>query len=71
MGLISMFKRPKAPQAAAPTETTVQAPTVDQAAQQAEDQQRIRKRRGRASYMLSQQGNAGQPNVGTKTLTGQ
>lgn len=69
--ITSMFKRPKAPQITQVTQEQVQAPTIDQAAQNAEDELRLRRRRGRAQYRLSNQQTLGQPNVGTKTLTGQ
>lgn len=69
--ITSMFKRPKAPQITQVTQEQVQAPTIDQAAQNAEDELRLRRRRGRAQYRLSNQQTLAQPNVGTKTLTGQ
>jgi hypothetical protein len=51
---------------------TPQAPTIDQASMQAEQNDAMRRRRlrGRQRYMQRQDGNA-TPNVGVKTLTGQ
>lgn len=67
----SMFKMPKAPKPAKmPAEQPT--PTIDQAAQQAEEQNRMRRRKGRGAYMLNRQSTgAGSPAVATKTLTGQ
>lgn len=67
--LKSMFKMPKAPKPqqlpeAQPT------PTIDQAAQRAEDEMRLRRRKGRSQYMLTRTQSIGSPNVGQKTLTG-
>lgn len=69
--LSSMFKQPKAPKPQElPKETPT--PTVDQAAQNSEDQLRMRRRKGRNAYMLQKQGaQSVPPTVGTKTLTGQ
>lgn len=67
--LRSMFKMPKAPkQQPMPTETPT--PTVDQAAQRAEEANRLRRRKGRQQFMVSRQGGVA-PTVATKTLTGQ
>lgn len=74
MGFIkSMFSRPKAPKANTVEQEGPQAtptPTIDQAAQAAEDAMRLRRRRGRQAYRLSQPGQPA-PNVATKTLVGQ
>lgn len=69
--LSSMFKQPKAPKPQElPKETPT--PTIDQAANNSEDQLRLRRRKGRAAYMLQKQGTQQvAPTVGTKTLTGQ
>jgi len=70
--LQSMFKQPKAPKPIEmPKETPT--PTVDQAAQNAEDQLRMNRRRGRGRYMLTPKSGASSvaPTVGTKTLVGQ
>jgi hypothetical protein len=75
MGFVkSMFKRPKAP---ANNTTIVQqevtpTPTIDQASQNAEDEMRLRRRKGRQRYINTQgQQNIATPTVGTKTLVGQ
>lgn len=66
----SMFKMPKAPKPQPmPTETPT--PTIDQAAQRAEEQQRLRRRKGRQQFMLTERSQTAMPTVGTKTLTGQ
>lgn len=68
--LRSMFKMPKAPkpqQLAQETPT----PTVDQAAQRAEESNRMRRRKGRQQFMVSRQAGNVAPTVATKTLTGQ
>ncbi len=75
MGVVkSIFSRPKAPKITQVTQEATPTPTIDQASQNAEDDMRLRRRRGRAAYNLSRIGNGGgqpaQPNVGTKTLTG-
>lgn len=74
MGFVkSIFKRPKAPQAQVVTQEVQQTPTptIDQAAQNAEDEMRLRRRKGRQRYQLTQgQSNVSTPNVGTKTLLG-
>lgn len=58
-----------------PTAPAVQeaptAPTVDQAAQRAEEDLRLRRRRGRSAYIFSGRTSTTQPTVGVKTLTGQ
>lgn len=73
--LRSMFKQPKAPkpvEAPNQPQQTTPTPTIDQAAQIAEEDKRYRRRRGRQAYMLrDNQQTLGQPNVATKTLTGQ
>lgn len=74
MGFLSMFKKPKAPQPATMPNQPQQAtatPTIDQAAQRAEEEQRMRRRRGRQQYMLTRKAEMGAPTVGTKTLVGQ
>lgn len=71
--LRSIFKTPKAPkQQEMPNQQGQQSqtPTIDQAAQRAEDEMRLRRRRGRQAYMV-RRGDTAQPTVGTKTLTGQ
>lgn len=74
MGVVkSIFSRPKAPKITTVTQETTPTPTIDQATQKAEDDMRLRRRRGREKYNLSRQGGQGAPaapNVGTKTLTG-
>jgi hypothetical protein len=67
--LKSMFKMPKAPK---PQELPKEqpTPTIDQAAQRAEDEMRMRRRKGRNQYMLTKSQSVGAPNVGQKTLTG-
>lgn len=70
--LQSLFKQPKAPKPVEmPKETPT--PTVDQAAQNAEDQLRMNRRRGRGKYLLTAKSGTASvaPTVGTKTLTGQ
>lgn len=75
MGVVkSIFSRPKAPKITQVTQESVPTPTIDQASQNAEDDMRLRRRKGRAAYNLSRQGGMGAPaapNVGVKTLTGQ
>lgn len=70
--LQSMFKQPKAPKPQTLPEATP-TPTIDQAAQNAEDQLRMNRRKGRGKYMLTPKtGTAAvAPTVGTKTLVGQ
>lgn len=65
-----MFKRPKAPAPPAPPPPV---PTVDQAAVRAEDEMRVRRRRGRGPYVVAGKlGSKGvAPTVATKSLTGQ
>lgn len=75
--LRSMFKQPKAPKPQKMPEQ-VATPTVDEAANRAEDDVRMRRRKGRSAYMLSKssQGSGqggGQSNfarLATKVLTG-
>lgn len=73
MGFVkSMFGRgQKAPKITQVVQEVPQAPTIDQAAQNAEDQNRLRRRRGRQQYVRTSPQTIGQPNVGTKTLVGQ
>lgn len=64
------FLAPKAPKIAAPVPVPGP-PTIDVAAQAAEQDLRMHRRRGRSGYVF---GGAGMPapvNSGTKTLTGQ
>lgn len=69
--LRSMFKQPKAPKPQALPEQ-VPTPTIDQAANRAEDDVRMRRRKGRSAYMLRKEGSSNAaPRVATKTLTGQ
>lgn len=72
MGLRSMFRAPKMSSNVPQNQQTPQAPTIDQASMQAEqnDMMRRRRLRGRQRYMQNQQTNA-TPTVGVKTLTGQ
>ena len=71
MGLRSMFRAPKM-SSNVQQQQTPQAPTIDQASMQAEQNDAMRRRRlrGRQRYMQRQDGNV-TPNVGVKTLTGQ
>lgn len=72
MGFVTgLFKRPKAPQITQVTQEATPTPTVDQAAQNAEDELRLRRRKGRSQYQLTQPGSLAAPTVGTKQLTGQ
>jgi hypothetical protein len=67
--LSSMFKQPKAPKPQElPKETPT--PTVDQAANNAEEANRLRRRKGRRGYMLSRN-DAAPPTTATKTALGQ
>jgi hypothetical protein len=67
--LRSMFKQPKAPKPQElPKETPT--PTVDQAANNAEEANRLRRRKGRRGYMLSRN-DAVPPTTATKTALGQ
>lgn len=67
----SLFPRQKsAPQTTVVTQEATPTPTIDQAAQNAEDEMRLRRRRGRNAYIKTNPQTLGQPNVGTKTLTG-
>lgn len=69
----SMFKQPKAPKPQEmPKDTPT--PTVDEAANRAEEDMRGRRRKGRNAYMLSKKGGRSFADVGAsavKTLTGQ
>lgn len=72
--LRSMFKNPKPPQQQTVPNQPQQAtptPTIDQAAQLAEEQNRLRRRKGRQQYMLTRPQQVATPTVATKTLTGQ
>lgn len=60
-------KMPKAPTPIAPPPV----PTVDQAAVRAEDEMRIRRRRGRGPYVVAGKKAGAAPTVATKVLTGQ
>lgn len=69
--LASMFKQPKPPKPQTLPEATP-TPTIDQAAQNAEEQLRLRRRKGRNAYMLKPSSTSSvAPTVGTKTLVGQ
>lgn len=72
MGLRSMFRAPKMSSNVPQNQPTPQAPTIDQAAMQAEQNDAMRRRRlrGRQRYMQNQQQTTA-PTVGVKTLTGQ
>jgi hypothetical protein len=67
-----MLKAPKMSSNVKQQETP-QAPTIDQAAMQAEQNDAMRRRRlkGRQRYMQRQPANDAPGNVGVKTLTGQ
>jgi len=75
MGFVkSIFKRPKAPanNTTIVQQQTTPTPTIDQAAQTAEDEMRLRRRKGRQRYNLTRgQQNIATPTVGQKTLVGQ
>lgn len=60
-------KVPKAPTPIAPPPV----PTLDQAAIRAEDEMRMRRRRGRSPYILAGRVKAAAPTVASKVLTGQ
>ena len=60
-------KIPKAPAVVAPPPV----PTVDQAAVRAEDEMRLRRRRGRGPYTVAGKLKSAAPTVATKQLTGQ
>lgn len=64
------FLRPKIPAAPTPV-APPPAPTIDVAAQAAEDANRLRRRRGRASYIFGGKAAPAPVMTGTKTLTGQ
>lgn len=70
--LRSMFKQPKAPKPQKLPEATP-TPTVDEAANRAEEDMRGRRRRGRSQYMLSkkQSGASMMNTAAVKQLTGQ
>lgn len=73
MGFVkSMFGRgQKAPKITQVVQEVPQAPTIDQASQAAEDQNRLRRRRGRQQYVRTSPQSLGAPTVGTKNLLGQ
>ena len=73
MGFVrQMFGRgQKAPKITQVVQEVPQAPTIDQASQAAEDQNRLRRRRGRQQYVKTNPQTMGAPNVGTKSLLGQ
>jgi hypothetical protein len=60
-------KIPAAPKIVAPPPT----PTIDEAAVRAEDEMRIRRRRGRGAYVVAGKNRSAAPTVATKQLTGQ
>lgn len=64
------FLSPKVPKAPAPV-VAPPVPTVDQAAVRAEDEMRMRRRRGRSPYILAGRVKAAAPTVASKVLTGQ
>lgn len=68
----NLTKGPKAPEINAPNPVLpAGAPTEDQARQQSEAENVLRRRRGRASTILTgSQGDTSTTNVGTKTLLG-
>lgn len=75
MGFVSNFVKSNLPRSKTAKVTNIvqetpQAPTIDQAAQNAEDQNRLMRRRGRRAYVKTPQQGLGQPAVGTKTLVG-
>lgn len=63
-----MFKSPKAPPLPPPPPPV---PTVDEAAMRAEDDMRLRRRRGRGPYVVAGKGKSAPPVVASKNLTGQ
>lgn len=64
------FMKPKIPKAPTPV-APPPVPTVDQAAVRAEDEMRVRRRRGRGPYVLAGKTKSAAPSVATKQLTGQ
>lgn len=65
-----LFRAPKLPKSPEAPEPPRAPPQVDEARQSLEQRDKLRRRRGRASTILTN--NAGEvPAVGTKTLTGQ
>jgi len=64
------FMKPKMPKAPTPI-APPPVPTVDQAAVRAEDEMRIRRRRGRGPYVVAGKTGGAAPTVATKVLTGQ
>ena len=63
-----MFKSPKAPPMPAPPPPV---PTIDEAAVRAEDEMRMRRRRGRSPYIMAGKTPQMAPVVARNTLTGQ
>lgn len=61
-----MFKKPKVPK----PQPTPPAPTVDEAEQRRIEQDRLRRRQGRASTILSRRDTGGMTSVGTSRLLG-
>ncbi len=71
MGMVkSIFSRPKAPKITQVTQETTPTPTIDMAAQRAEDDLRLRRRRGRQSMIKTRAQDVAAPSVATKTLLG-
>lgn len=69
----NIFKPPKVPEIILPGETgAVAAPTVDAASQNRDQMDKVRRRKGRLStIMTGMQGDTSNPLVGTKSLLGQ
>jgi hypothetical protein len=63
-----VFKSPKAPPLPPPPPPV---PTVDEAAVRAEDELRLRRRKGRGPYIMAGRTKSAAPTVATKNLTGQ
>lgn len=63
-----MFKSPKPPPAPKPPPPV---PTVDEAAVRAEDEMRLRRRKGRRAFVMAGKTPQAAPVVGRNTLTGQ
>jgi hypothetical protein len=66
---MSFFARQSVPKAPVP-QAPPPVPTVDQAAVRADEELRLRRRRGRAPYVLAGKSPAGAPPVGVKPLLG-
>lgn len=62
-----MFKTPKMPKMPDPPPPV---PTIDDAAKRADDELRMRRRKGRAAYVMAGKTPQAAPVVGQKTLTG-